>query len=110
MLQINKPKTWVYVFVRTDIPVQQQLVQSNHAALEAGIFLGDKDQNEPSSLIVIAVKNQTKLEQAIKDVESKGIKLVPFIEPSWDYGLTAFATEPLTQERRVLLKRYQLWK
>jgi hypothetical protein len=46
----------------------------------------------------------------MKDVEAKGIKLIPFEEPSWDYGLTAFATEPLTQEVRVLLKRYQLWK
>lgn len=86
------------------------MVQSNHAALEAGIFLGDQTQDEPSSLIVIAVKNQAKLEKAMKDLESKGIRVVPFYEPSWEYGLTAFGTEPLTQEQRVLLKRYQLWK
>lgn len=86
------------------------MVQSNHAALEVGIFLGDQTQHEPSSLIVIAVKNQAKLEKAMKDLESKGIKFVPFYEPSWEYGLTAFGTEPLTQEQRVLLKRYQLWK
>lgn len=85
------------------------MVQSNHAALEAGIFLGDQKQEEPSSLIVIAVKNQAKLEKAMKDLEEKGIKFIPFYEPSWDYGLTAFGTEPLTQEQRVLLKRYQLW-
>lgn len=98
------------MFIRTDLPIQQQMVQSNHAALEAGIFFGNKDQDEPSSLIVIAVKTQAKLEKAIKDVEAKGIKVVPFYEPSWDYGLTAFGTEPLTQDVRVLLKRYQLWK
>ena len=46
----------------------------------------------------------------MKDLEEKDIKFVPFYEPSWDYGLTAFGTEPLTQEQRVLLKRYQLWK
>ena len=86
------------------------MVQSNHAALEAGIFLGDQTQDEPSSLIVIAVKNRTKLEKAMKDLEEKDIKFVSFYEPSWDYGLTAFGTEPLTQEQRVLLKRYQLWK
>ena len=86
------------------------MVQSNHAALEAGIFLGDQTQDEPSSLIVIAVKNQAKLEKAMKDLEDKGIRVVPFYEPSWEYDLTAFGTEPLTQEQRVLLKRYQLWK
>lgn len=86
------------------------MVQSNHAALEAGIFLADQNQSEPSSLILIAVKNQAKLEKAMKDLEEKGIKFVPFYEPSWDYGLTALGTEPLTQDLRVLLKRYQLWK
>lgn len=110
MLQIDKPKTWVYVFIRTDLPLQQQLVQSNHSALESGIYFGDKDQNEPSSLIVIAVKNKQKLEKAMKFVEEQNIRLVPFYEPSWDYGLTSFSTEPLTQDQRVLLKRFQLWK
>lgn len=86
------------------------MVQSNHAALEAGIYLGDRLQEEPSSLIVIAVKNQVKLEKAMKDLDEKGIKYVPFYEPDWEYGLTAIGTEPLTQEQRVLLKRYQLWK
>ena len=89
---------------------EQGLTKMIKIALEAGIFFGNKDQDEPSSLIVIAVKTQAKLEKAIKDVEAKGIKVVPFYEPSWDYGLTAFGTEPLTQDVRVLLKRYQLWK
>lgn len=86
------------------------MVQSNHAALEAGIFLGDNSQDEPSSLIVIAIKNKEKLEKVLKDLTEKGIKHIPFHEPDWDYGLTAIGTEPLTQDRRVLLKRYQLWK
>ena len=85
------------------------MVQSNHAALEAGIFLGDKSQDEPSSLIVISVKNQYQLERVLKDLTDKGIKHIPFYEPDWDYGLTAIGTEPLTQDLRVLLKRYQLW-
>lgn len=46
----------------------------------------------------------------MKFVEEQGLRQVPFYEPSWDYGLTSFATEPLTQEQRVLLKRFQLWK
>lgn len=100
----------MYVFVRKDLPIQQQLVQSNHAALEAGIAFGNKEQTEPSSLILIAVKNTYQLEKAMKDLESKGIKFISFEEPDWDYKLTSFATEPLTQDKRVLLKKYQLWK
>ena len=100
----------MYVFIRVDLPIQQQLVQSNHAALEAGIAFGNKEQTEPSSLILIAVKNKYQLEKAMKDLESKDIKFVSFEEPDWEYGLTAFAIEALTQDKRVLLKRYQLWK
>lgn len=98
------------MFVRRDIPVEQQIVQAGHAALEAGIYLGDRNQSEPSSLVVIGVKNQYQLEKAIKDLETKGIKTISFFEPSWDYGLTAFGTEPLTQDQRILLRRYQLWR
>ena len=86
------------------------MVQSNHAALEAGILFGDKEQTEPSSLIVIAVKNKAKLEKVLLDLQEKGIKHTSFIEPDWDYNLTSIATEPLTQEKRMLLKKYQLWK
>ena len=86
------------------------MVQSNHAALEAGILFGDREQTEPSSLIVIAIKNKAKLEKVLKDLEEKGIKHIPFIEPDWNYNLTSIATEPLTQDQRVLLKRHQLWK
>lgn len=100
----------MYVFIRVDLPLQQQLVQSNHAALEAGIAFGNKEQSEPSSLILIAVKNTYQLEKAMKDLETKGVRFIAFEEPDWEYGLTAFATEPLTQDKRKLLKRYQLWK
>lgn len=86
------------------------MVQSNHAALEAGIFLGDKTQTEPSSLIVIAVKNKYQLEKAMNDLIIKGISYVPFYEPDWEYGLTAIGTQPLQQDQRILLKRYNLWK
>lgn len=98
------------MFVRTDLPLPQQLVQSNHAAYEAGILFGDKSQTEPSSLIVIAIKNQAKLQKAIDHLRQLNIQLVEFIEPDWEYGLTAFATQPLTQEQRQVMRKYQLWK
>ncbi len=106
----NTEKYYTYVFVRTDIPVSQQIVQSNHAALEAGIFLGNQEQSEPSSLISIAVKNKYQLEKAINYLKSQNVELIEFHEPSWDYGLTAFATEPIHIDSKHIFKRYQLWK
>ena len=29
-----------------------------------------------------------------------GVKIEAFYEPDWNYGLTAFATEPLSEARR----------
>lgn len=105
MLQI---KYYTYVFVRTDIPVEQIIVQSCHAALEAGIKFGTKS-NTPNSLIVIGVKNKYQLEKAYNHITDK-FKTEKFYEPSWDYGFTAFATESIQDLDRSCLKKYQLWR
>lgn len=107
MLQINK--TWVYVFTRIDIPVSQIAVQSAHAALEAGIKFDKPLHPEPSSLIILAFKNKQKLEKALEYVKNTGIRSIEFHESSWNYGLTSFATEPVSEEQKLLFKKYQLW-
>lgn len=104
----TKEKTWVYTFVRTDLPIEQVLVQSNHASLEAGIKFG-YNTDEPSSLIVIACKNKAVLEKAFNNLTSQGISLEKFYEPDWDYGFTAFASEPVTMSRRSAFRKYQLF-
>lgn len=85
------------------------MVQAAHAALEAGLKFPVKTA-EPSSLIVIGVKNQYQLEKAQGKVEDTGVKTEMFFEPSWDYGNTAFATEAITDEKRSIFRRYNLWK
>lgn len=102
-------KTYVYVFVRGDIPLEQQIVQACHASLEVGLrypYIAE----EPSSLILIKTKNQTKLEKARLYLAENGIRSEIFFEPSWDYGNTAFATEAITESQRHILRRFQLWK
>ena len=36
--------------------------------------------------------------------------LQEFVEPDWNYGLTAFATRPVIESERKLFKKFQLWK
>ena len=105
----NTEKTWVYVFTRIDMPTSQIAVQSAHAALEAGIKFQKPPHEDPSSLIILAFKNQVQLQNALKYVKSLGIRTIEFIEPDWDYGLTSFATEPLTMDYKPSLRKYQLW-
>lgn len=100
-------KHWVYCIVRTDMPLPHQMVQAGHAALEAGIAF--PKHGEPSSLIVLQVHNVEELSEAEKYLQEKGIKTIKFFEPSWSYGYTAIGTEPLTQDRRGILRRFRLW-
>lgn len=107
---LAEEKTHVYCFVRGDIPVAQQLVQLAHAALEAGRAHPDPHRSTPSSLIAIKLKNQHELDKVFARLKENDIACTMFFEPDWDYGNTAFATEPVKAHQRALFKRYQLWK
>lgn len=99
-----------YIFVRRDLPIQHQITQACHAAYETGKVFNDKPLDNPDSLITIGIKNQEQLINAQKRLEELGIKTIPFFEPDWDYGFTSFGTEPLDDEQRTNLLKYQLWK
>ena len=101
---------YVYIFVRVDIPVQHQMAQACHAALEAGKEFPDLT-DAPDSLIVLQVADQEELNHAADLLHKNGICLVKFWEPEprWNYGYTSFGTEPLKNSQRNLLNGYKLW-
>ncbi|HET8686103.1 MAG TPA: peptidyl-tRNA hydrolase [Methanosarcina sp.] len=99
----------MYVFIRKDLPIEQVIVQTAHAALESGIHLKHDKENEPSSLIVLQVKDKNELEKAYEKLKDQ-IDMVKFFEPDWDYGFTSFATKPVTESQRNLFKKYRLFK
>lgn len=98
------------MFVRTDIPIAQQIVQSNHAALEAGLAYGAAHHlAQTSSIILLAVKNEYQLLKAQAHVNSHNITTHAFFEPDahlgYEPGFTAFATAPVAEECRPLFKK-----
>lgn len=99
----------MYIFVRKDIPIQHQMAQACHGALEAGKAFPE-DRGVTDSIIVIGIKNKAELEKARKRLAEAGIEAIPFWEPDWEYGWTAFGTRPLKEEERPIMRRYQLWK
>jgi hypothetical protein len=100
---------YTYIFIRTDIPFEQQLVQSSHAALEAG-FEFDKPE-KTSSIIVIPAKSQAELYKISDRLSTQNIKHKLFFEPDFNMGHSALATEPiLCSEKRKVLKKFQLYK
>lgn len=100
-------KQYVYVVVRTDLPLPQQLVQAAHAAHEAGLLA--EPSAEPSSLIALQVPDKLALENALAR-SSAHVPCVPFYEPDDEQGLTAFATLPLTREQRRHFSNLKLWR
>lgn len=85
-------------------------MQAAHAAHEAGILFGDVDQTEPSSIVLIGVKNKSQLEKALAHTTANGFKTVEFHEPDFDMGFSAFATSGVVESQKHLFKKFQLWR
>lgn len=113
---MQSPKTYCYAFIRSDLPLEQQIVQAAHATLEAGLKAGQSGNipKETSSLILLSIPSEEKLLTAHEKISQAGIDCALFFEPDDDLGYkpgyTAFATQPITSEHRHLFKRYKLFK
>lgn len=97
----------MYVFVRQDLTRPQQAVQAAHAAIESTKrwpYIGDHPH-----MVLIGVKNETKLRAALDKAKKHGILVAEFAEE--DVGMTAFATRPIIEdEERQIFRKYQLLK
>jgi hypothetical protein len=97
------------VFVRQDISLAQQIVQSNHATYEVARRYPLNPDIIPSC-IVIGVPDKTALYRVIDKLHKNNIPFQAFNEPDYNMGLSAVATAPLDQEQRKVLSNYRLWK
>lgn len=97
-----------YVFVRTDIALEQQLVQCAHAVMEAAWRFPRPDA--PVFLVVLAVADANSLRQAVARTDERGVRCEMFFEPDQAMGYTAACSEPVTGAGQRLFRRYPLWK
>lgn len=108
-MQPVAPKPYTYVLVRQDIPLEQQMVQACHAALEAGFAF--EEPTTPPSLIVCTVPDLQALLQARERWQRYGIRSALFFEPSWSMGYSAMASEPLhSRKQRFAMSVYPLFR
>lgn len=95
------------MFVRQDIPIEHQIVQSCHAALTMGSqVIVDGIPN----IVLIGVPSLKSLERVQAKLDSHGIEYRAWTEPDFNLGFTSIATEPLTKEQKTPLANYRLWK
>jgi hypothetical protein len=101
--------SYVYVLIRTDIALEQQLVQLGHAAWEAGMRWHSPEKRV-CSLIALAIPNKKALERAARKLTALGIEHHMFHEPDFGMGHSAIGTQPLIGDARQPLMGYPLWK
>ena len=95
------------MFVRTDIPVADQIVPAGHACLEAGSRFGLPETE--NYLIVLEAESQEHLREIQERLDLAGVRSTMFFEPDDGKGHTALCTEPLGEENRRLFRRCHLW-
>lgn len=98
-----KVMDYTYCFIRKDIPIHAQIIQTAHACLQSA---APKTVN---SIVLFEVKNEEHLIKTNEYLKSRGIKTYIFFEPDYDTGYTAIATEPLHGEDRTIMSRFRLW-
>ena len=92
--------------MRGDLPFSQQAVQACHACIESARTLLPPSDPHPT-LVLCAVKSETRLWLVFKRLERLGIALRPFREPDRGGELTALATGPVRGDQRHLFRQYQ---
>lgn len=97
-----------YLFVRQDISLRQQNVQSNHASFILGRALGNTVGTP--NLVLIGVPDAAALRAVMTICDANDIEYVHYEEPDFDMGLSAVATVPLGPAQRPLFSAFKSWR
>lgn len=92
----DEDKRYIYVIVRSDLSVPQQLVQACHASCMAGEAFG----NSQSSMVLLSVDSEKELKEIGDELDVRDIAFKMFFEPDWNTGHSALATEALKGKLR----------
>ena len=102
--------SYFFLFVRQDISLAAQVVQTNHATFKMARSLSQSvDDTTTPSIVLVGVPNKKALEKVIRKLQLNCIDASAFYESDDDLGLTAVATVPLNEEQHSLLEKYKLW-
>ena len=95
---------YVYLFVRDDLSIPQQIVQTAHAV---DCMRSDTTSDDVNHMVLIGARGQDELIAIARYLSDCDIKHEMFFEPDIS-AYTAIATQPLRGHMRSALKRYKL--
>lgn len=102
----NPADKYVYLFVRQDLPIQHQIVQSNHAT---HMMASIRPEECVPNIVLIGVPDLNALLRVAQKLRANQIPHYEWVEPDFDLGFTSIATAPITGEKRQVLKNYRLY-
>lgn len=97
--------TYIYAFIRQDLPVEHQLVQLAHASYEAGKKFNDSVGI--SNLVLFSAKDEQDIKEIMDYLSFEGVEFVSFYEPDYNRGYTSICTAPVSGSTR---KKFNKWK
>lgn len=98
---------YIYIFVRQDLPLQHQIVQSNHATHHMSSFY--RSDGDVPNIVLIGLPNIKALERALRKLRDNKIPHYAWVEPDNDFGLTSICTAPILGVQRDCLKNYRVY-
>jgi hypothetical protein len=100
----------VYIVVRTDLPLHQQIIQAAHAATEAAQYFAPVPPETPDNIVLLSVPDETALVAMADRLKGDDIKCRLIREPDLSNAATALSTEPLGGKRRQSwLRQATMW-
>lgn len=103
----HAPAEYVFIFVRYDLPLPQQLVQTNHATMKMASLYGIEGT---PNIALIGVSDIVELRNVSRLLSDLEVPHHDWYEPDFDLGFTAIATAPISGAQRTALSHYDTWK
>jgi hypothetical protein len=98
---------FIFVFIRQDLSLADQLVHSSHAVFHMGAEFGPV-AGIPS-LVMIGIPHKTAMNRVITKLKQQQLPHYLWSDPDFDLGVTAIATIPLSPQMKESLRNYRLW-
>ena len=99
--------SYIYTFIREDIPHAQKIVQIGHACFEAGKRFEEPDHI--SNLVLLSAKDEHDLKGIAEKIDRRGFEFYMFYEPDNDMGYSAICTQPL-KDGRSFFRKWDLYR
>lgn len=98
----------MYLFIRRDLSVAQQIIQMSHAVYAVGCRWASERSHSPN-FVLIGVSNESELHKIEDWLGSYNIPNAKFYEPDVSEH-TAICTIPLTVDERKIFKKFNTYR